>query len=109
MKFSVVTPSFGQLAWLELCIASVADQQVTARIEHPVCDGGSEGIEEFAREVGARFYRAGDRGQETVDSRQPGGVSEDLHGPRGDSAFQRGALTGRRDEESSRYSLTIYS
>ena len=26
MRFSVVTPSFGQLDWLELCVASVRDQ-----------------------------------------------------------------------------------
>jgi len=87
VKFSVVTPSFGQLDWLELCIASVADQVGGGRgataygrrhaadwsnesrvaggesvgalyalsIEHVVCDGGSEGIEEFKERMLARF------------------------------------------------------
>ena len=89
MNFSVVTPSFGQLDWLELCIASVHDQvadaampearakdgaktatgQETCRgagsggsstplcVEHIVCDGGSEGIEEFRQRLLARFPR----------------------------------------------------
>lgn len=40
MNFSIVTPSFGQLEWLRLCVASVADQPgVTA--EHIVQDAGS--------------------------------------------------------------------
>lgn len=55
MKLSVVTPSFGQLAWLELCIASVADQRFSGAVEHIVCDGGSEGIEEFEQRMLARF------------------------------------------------------
>jgi len=29
MTFSIITPSFGQLDWLRLCIASVADQAVS--------------------------------------------------------------------------------
>lgn len=53
--FSVVTPSFGQLPWLELCIASVADQAVEGGVEHIVCDGGSPGVEEFVRAMHARF------------------------------------------------------
>jgi glycosyltransferase involved in cell wall biosynthesis len=55
MTFSIVTPSFGQLAWLELCISSVADQQGVESIQHIVCDGGSEGIEEFRGRVTTRF------------------------------------------------------
>ena len=67
MKFSVVTPSFGQLNWLELCIASVRDQVAqtgddskkgaasSPTIEHIVCDGGSDGIEEFRERTLARF------------------------------------------------------
>ena len=92
-KISIITPSFGQLDWLRLCVASVADQSVGAQengggkgtdrgdavasgspnpqssilhpvqppleIEHIVQDGGTPGIEEFAREVGAEFYRDG--------------------------------------------------
>jgi len=99
MKISIITPAFGQLEWLRLCVASVADQSFGAQenglrtedgggqgtdrgdavasgsphphssvlhpvqpplaIEHIVQDGGTPGIEEFAREVGAEFYRDG--------------------------------------------------
>lgn len=55
MRFSVVTPSFQQLDWLELCIASVADQQGAEFVEHTVCDGGSEGVEVFAQRMLERF------------------------------------------------------
>lgn len=55
MKFTVVTPSFGQLDWLELCIASVADQAVVGGVEHIVCDAGSPGIAEFSRRMEQRF------------------------------------------------------
>jgi glycosyltransferase involved in cell wall biosynthesis len=61
MRFTIVTPSYGQLDWLELCIASVADQHGVDAIEHIVCDAGSEGIEEFARRMGAGFYQDGKR------------------------------------------------
>ena len=57
MRFTIVTPSYGQLDWLELCIASVADQHGVDAIEHIVCDAGSEGIEEFARRMGRVFTR----------------------------------------------------
>ncbi len=112
MTFSIITPSFKQLDWLRLCVASVRDQVAacgeivnsisqstgsTARrattglsisdqqsaisnsqspcaqsaidnqqlsipplsVEHIIQDAGSPGIEEFAREVGADFYRDG--------------------------------------------------
>ena len=75
MTFSIITPSYGQLEWLRLCVASVADQvegevedsevriqksgggiQVShsspLRVEHIIQDGGTQGIEEFARELG---------------------------------------------------------
>lgn len=55
MRFTVVTPSFGQLAWLELCLASVADQRGADFIEHLVCDAGSEGIEKFEQRMLTRF------------------------------------------------------
>ena len=55
MNFTVVTPSFGQLDWLELCLASVADQRRADFIEHIVCDGGSEGIGEFQKRMMTRF------------------------------------------------------
>jgi N-acetylglucosaminyldiphosphoundecaprenol N-acetyl-beta-D-mannosaminyltransferase len=122
MKISIITPSYGQLDWLKLCVASVADQnqqlkqgswkleagslrgdapaaqgvrgaesrageianssleifdlkggsagnpQQSAirnqespiasplRVEHIIQDGGTPGIEDFAKEVGAEFY-----------------------------------------------------
>ena len=40
MRFSVVTPSFRNSAWLKLCIASVADQG--GELEHIVQDAGSD-------------------------------------------------------------------
>jgi hypothetical protein len=76
VKFTVVTPSFGQLDWLELCLASVRDQVAHAvdecrvasdeakeegagalalTIEHIVCDGGSPGIEDFKQRMLERF------------------------------------------------------
>jgi glycosyltransferase involved in cell wall biosynthesis len=55
MKFSVVTPSYNQLSWLELCIASVADQRGVESVEHIVCDGGSAGIENFRSKMKDRF------------------------------------------------------
>jgi N-acetylglucosaminyldiphosphoundecaprenol N-acetyl-beta-D-mannosaminyltransferase len=109
MTISIITPSYGQLDWLRMCVASVADQVGTKEygwriedrgaesvglkegcrekelkseggdasgfhnpqslihnpahsplaIEHIIQDGGTAGIEEFAREVGAEFYRDG--------------------------------------------------
>jgi len=40
MTFSIITPSFGQLDWLRLCIASVADQAVSG------AEGGGQGAED---------------------------------------------------------------
>jgi hypothetical protein len=67
-NFSIVTPTFNQLDWLSLCIASVRDQALpstldsglsTPAIEHIIQDAGTPGIEELARELGAEFYRDG--------------------------------------------------
>ena len=55
MRFTIVTPSYAQLDWLELCIASVADQHGVESVEHLVCDGGSEGIDDFKGRMLARF------------------------------------------------------
>ena len=41
MKFSIITPSFRNSAWLKLCIASVADQAEVA-VEHIVQDSCSD-------------------------------------------------------------------
>jgi hypothetical protein len=43
---SVITPSYNQLDWLRLCIASVRDQEGVV-LEHLVQDGGSEGAGAF--------------------------------------------------------------
>lgn len=71
MKFSIVTPSFNQLSWLDLAIRSVADQihleaghagskqmkegrgkrEVPISVEHIIQDGGSEGFSEFAEQI----------------------------------------------------------
>ncbi len=63
MQFSIITPSYNQLDWLRLCIASVRDQvergNSTLCMEHIVQDAGTPGIEEFARKEGADFYRDG--------------------------------------------------
>jgi len=47
MRFSIITPSFRQLDWLELCAASVADQEI--EVEHRVQDAGSPGIEAWCQ------------------------------------------------------------
>jgi glycosyltransferase involved in cell wall biosynthesis len=71
MIFSIVTPSYNQLDWLELCIASVRDQILPSttldhrhsrpRVEHIVQDAGTPGIEQFARHHGAAFFRDGEK------------------------------------------------
>lgn len=50
MDFTIVTPSFQQLERLECCIASVADQQGVS-VEHIVQDGGTEGFENFTKQM----------------------------------------------------------
>lgn len=70
MLFSIVTPSYNQLDWLRLCIASVRDQVIPTpstldsrpsmlSIEHIIQDAGTLGIEDLASELGAEFYRDG--------------------------------------------------
>lgn len=54
MKISVVTPSFRQLEWLQLCIASIADQG-GVEVEHIVQDAGTPGFGEFVREMEKRW------------------------------------------------------
>ncbi len=60
-EFSIVTPTFQQLDWLRLCIASVRDQVLHSAlsIEHIIQDAGTPGIEDLARELGAEFYLDG--------------------------------------------------
>lgn len=67
MKLYVVTPSYNQLDWLKLCIASVADQASAGmehgaesiEVHHHVQDGGStdgtvEWLERYAQEIGVQ-------------------------------------------------------
>jgi glycosyltransferase involved in cell wall biosynthesis len=54
MDFTIVTPSLGQLEYLECCIASVADQQGIS-IEHIVQDAGTDGFAEFVEKMRQRW------------------------------------------------------
>jgi len=54
MDFTIVTPSFGQLEYLECCISSVADQEGVS-IEHIIQDGGTVGFKEFAEKMRQRW------------------------------------------------------
>lgn len=54
MDLTIVTPSFRQLEWLELCIASVADQ-VGVGVEHIIQDAGTEGFEEFSKKMAKKW------------------------------------------------------
>src|SRR4051794_12168911 len=49
---SIITPSFRQLDWLRLAMASVADQQGVS-IEHIVQDGETDGVREVFEKVSA--------------------------------------------------------
>lgn len=50
--FSIVTPSFNQLAMLRLCVGSIRDQveESSVSVEHLIHDAGSTGIDLFAEE-----------------------------------------------------------
>jgi glycosyltransferase involved in cell wall biosynthesis len=105
VRFTIVTPSYNQLDWLRLCVASVADQ-IGARpprrfegsagadggisVEHIIQDAGSNGIENFARMQGADFFRDG------ILVPSNGGESAEASVARG--------ISKRKD----RYSLAIY-
>jgi glycosyltransferase involved in cell wall biosynthesis len=125
MRFTIVTPSFNQLDWLELCVASVRDQVATKAktgnlslsagraeavpefsIEHIVQDAGTPGIEGFARRMGAAFCQDGKKvfsAQCTSWSpRRP--VSSNLGSVDGESVGADGGSVERKG-----YSLTIYS
>lgn len=107
-RFSIVTPSFNQLDWLRLCVASVRDQIADVNagmrsskygmgnggpesrhdfsVEHIIQDAGSPGIADFAREIGADFYRDGQlvfsRGSHHPESSPPAqSISPISHGP----------------------------
>jgi glycosyltransferase involved in cell wall biosynthesis len=66
VRFSIITPSYRQLDWLGRCVASVRDQEFPGTppphaVEHIIQDAGTEGIEAFARDIGAAFHRDGAR------------------------------------------------
>lgn len=61
MRFSIVTPSFRQLDWLRLCVASVKDQ-AGVEVEHIVQDAGSRGIEELQSSAHLRVISEQDDG-----------------------------------------------
>jgi glycosyltransferase involved in cell wall biosynthesis len=54
MDFTIVTPSLGQLEYLECCISSVADQEGVS-IEHIVQDAGTDGFTKFAEKMRQRW------------------------------------------------------
>lgn len=61
--FSIVTPSFRMLQWLQLCVPSVADQ-VGTTVEHIVQDGGTgPECDSWAQEQrGLRYFNEPDAG-----------------------------------------------
>jgi glycosyltransferase involved in cell wall biosynthesis len=63
LKFSIVTPSYKQLSWLKLCIASVADQEGVS-VEHIIQDAQSgPELEEWVRQNSkAQLYVERDAG-----------------------------------------------
>lgn len=77
MKFSIITPSFNQLAYLQRCIASVADQP-GVEIEHLVMDGGStDGTVAWLQE--AAVARSTERYQLRVVSAPDAGMYDALN------------------------------
>lgn len=62
MRFSIVTPSYRNSAWLSLCVASVADQGV--ELEHIVQDAGSDDgtLDWLARDPRVRAFVEKDSG-----------------------------------------------
>ena len=119
MKFSIISPSFNQLDWLRLCIASVADQTSSTTIsnshlpssisssffvEHIIQDAGTPGIEDFAREVGADFYRDG-----TLIFKSPfSALSPQVSGLRSQASVTHPPIP-QLPSSSCRYRLSIYS
>jgi glycosyltransferase involved in cell wall biosynthesis len=122
MRFTIITPSFRQLDWLKLCIASVRDQVVptsevrrvtsdegkdqmasTLWIEHIVQDAGTPGIEQFAREQEATFYRDGKEvfsSQSSVGSDSKAGYSLTIYSEKDAGmydAVNKGLLKGTGD------------
>ena len=98
-EFSIVTPTFRQLDWLRLCIASVRDQALpsTLSIEHIIQDAGTPAIGDLARELGAEFYLDG----KLLFSEQKEARDEER-----ETSQQQSKLT---NEAQAHYSLKIFS
>jgi glycosyltransferase involved in cell wall biosynthesis len=62
-EISIITPSYGQLRWLKLCAASVADQ-ADVDVEHLIQDAGTGAeLREWAEtRPGVRFFEEKDNG-----------------------------------------------
>lgn len=66
MKFSVITPSYNQVNFLEETINSIKKQEVNALVEHIIVDGGStDGSVELLKSLGGQviWISEPDRGQ----------------------------------------------
>ena len=63
LKFSIVTPSYKQLPWLKLCVASIADQEGVS-VEHFIQDANSgPELEDWVREnTSAKLFVESDEG-----------------------------------------------
>ncbi|MBM4152679.1 MAG: glycosyltransferase [Kiritimatiellaceae bacterium] len=58
MNFSILTPSFNQLAYLKRCVASISDQ-TSEPVDHRVIDGGStDGTLDFLKEYPKSIARS---------------------------------------------------
>ena len=57
---SIITPSFNQIDWLRLAVASVADQE-GVDYEHIIQDGGTDGITEIVQSEFGDLVRDGKR------------------------------------------------
>ena len=77
MRISIVTPSYRRSAWLKLCIASVADQQVG--VEHIVQDAGSDDgtLDWLPRDTRVKAFVGKDQGMYD-------GINRGLHRAGGD-------------------------
>ena len=69
---SIVTPSFRQLDWLRLAMASVADQQ-GVNVEHIVQDGGTEDAHETFAKIAKSLEKNSYKPQLFVE-KDPGNV-----------------------------------
>jgi len=121
MTFSIITPSYNQLDWLRRCVASVRDQVgekaagtensqssglqagiPALAVEHIIQDAGTPGIEDFAREIGADFYRDGELIFEGRESKDESRGTRSTVGEAGESGDNVSTLDSRP------YRIAIY-